>query len=103
VARVAEEATLNARRIVKMREERRALILNRMGRAAGKGLQVLERLYFRPTVSVRAIAEITGLSFANADGLARQLETISLLRETTGRRRNRRFSYKPYLEIFEEK
>ena len=102
VAQVAEEATANARRIVKMREEHRQLILSRSGRASGKGLLLLERLYFRPIVSVPAIMEITGLSFANANSLARLLETIGLLRETSGRKRNRRFSYQPYLDLFQE-
>jgi Fic family protein len=102
VAQVAEEATLNARRIVKMREEHRDLILNRLGRASGKALQLLERLYLRPIVSVPKVMEITGLSFANANSLTRQLQTIGLLRETTGRKRNRRFSYKPYLDHFSE-
>jgi Fic family protein len=103
VAQVAEEATLNARRIVKMREEHRQLILSRLGRASAKGLQLLERLYFRPIVSVQTVAEITGLSFANANSLSRQLEAVGLLRETTGRKRNRRFSYDPYLRLFHEK
>lgn len=102
VVQVAQEATMNARRIVKMREDHRELILNRLGRASGKALQLLERLYFRPIVSVQTIMEITGLSFANANSLARHLETIGLLRETTGRKRNRRFSYKPYLDLFTE-
>jgi Fic family protein len=102
VAQVAEEATANARRIVKMREEHRQLILDRSGRASAKGLQLLERLYFRPIVSVPTIMEITGLSFANANSLARLLETMGLLRETTGRKRNRRFSYQPYLDLFQE-
>jgi len=103
VAQVAEEATVNSRRIVKMREAHRELILKRTGRAAGKALQVLERLYFQPIVSVQTIAEMTGLSFANANGLVRQLESIELLHETTGRKRNRRFSYEPYLDLFDDK
>jgi Fic family protein len=87
VAQVADEATLNSRRIVKMREEHRELILKRMGRAAGKALLVLERLYFRPIVSVQAIVEITKLSFANANALVafRTNRTSTFLR--TGRRR----------------
>lgn len=64
------------------------MILYRLGRASPKALQLLERLYFRPIVSVQSLAEITGLSFANANGLARQLEAVGLLRETTGRNRN---------------
>jgi len=102
VAQVAEEATVNARRIVKMREDHRQLILNRLGRASAKGLQLLEQLYFRPIVSVPIIMEITGLTFANANGLARLLETVGLLRENTGRKRNRRFSYQLYLDLFQE-
>jgi Fic family protein len=103
VAQVADEATLNARRTVKMREEHRELILTRMGRGAAKALQLLDRLYFRPIVSVRAVVEITGLSFANANALVKQFESLKLLHETTGRRRNRRFSFKPYLDLFQEK
>jgi Fic family protein len=102
IAQVAEEATVNARRIVKMREEHRDLILTRLGRASGKALQLLERLYFRPIVSVPTIMEITGLSFANANSLTRQLRSIGLLQETTGRKRNRRFSYSRYLDLFDE-
>ena len=45
-----------------MREEHRELVLNRLGRASGKALQLLERLYFRPIVSVQTVAEVTGLS-----------------------------------------
>lgn len=78
------------------------MILNGLGRASAKALHLLERLCFRPIVSVQTVAEITGLSFANANALAKQLETMALLRETTERKRNRRFSYKPYLELFQE-
>jgi Fic family protein len=73
-----------------------------LGRASAEALQLLERFYFRPIVSVPTIMEITGLSFANANSLARQLETVGLLREITGRKRNRRFSYQPYLGLFHE-
>lgn len=103
VAQVAAEATVNAGRIVEMRERHRELILKRLGRASGKALQLLERLHFRPIVSVQTIMEFTGLSFANANSLARQLLAVGLLRETTGRKRNRRFSYEPYLELFQER
>jgi hypothetical protein len=33
----------------------------------------------------------------------KQLESLKLLHETTGQKRNRRFSYKPYLDLFEDK
>lgn len=52
VAEVSAEATDTARRILALREEHRALITGQLGRAAGNGHGVLERLYARPIISV---------------------------------------------------
>lgn len=100
VAEVAREATDTARRIVAMREDHRSLITSNLGRGAGKGLTFLEQLYFRPIVNVNTVMQITELSFARANGLVSQLQGLGLLRETTGRRRNRVFSYEPYMALF---
>lgn len=102
VAEVALEATDTARRIVVMREEHRLLITSNLGRGAGKGITLLEQLYFRPIVNVNTVMQITELSFARANGLVGQLQGLGLLRETTGRRRNRVFSYDPYMALFRE-
>jgi hypothetical protein len=87
---------------VRLREEHRALITNSMGRSAGKALVLLEQLYFRPIVSAQWVAEATPLSFANANLLIKRLMELGLLQETTGQRRNRRFSYEPYLALFND-
>lgn len=100
VAEVAKEATDTARRIVAMREEHRSLITSNLGRGAGRGLTLLETLYFRPIVSVNTVMTITDLSFARANGLVQQMVGLGLLRETTGRRRNRVFAYEPYMALF---
>lgn len=102
VAEVALEATDTARKIVAMREEHRLLITSHLGRGAGKGLTFLEQLYFRPIVNVNTVMQITELSFARANGLVRQLQDLGLLRETSGRRRNRVFAYEPYMALFRE-
>ncbi|MDQ3701968.1 MAG: Fic family protein [Chloroflexota bacterium] len=102
VAEVAQEATVTARRIVTLREQHRDLITARMGRGVGKGLQLLESLYQRPIVSVPVVSEVTGLAFANASALVRQLAGLGLLREITGRKRDRRFSYYSYLALFDD-
>lgn len=102
VAEVAWEATDTARKIVAMREEHRLLITSHLGRGAGKGLTLVDQLYFRPIVNVNTVMQITELSFARANGLVRQLQNLGLLSETTGRRRNRVFAYEPYMALFRE-
>lgn len=42
------------------------------------------------------------LSFATANRLVEQMESLRLLEETTGGRRNRVYRYSPYLALFAE-
>src|SRR5262249_3353725 len=104
VFEVAQEATATARRIVNLREAHRNLIMEHLGRRAGNALALLESLFLRPVVSVEAVQQALGVSFANANTLTKQMAQapLELLRETTGQRRNRRFAYQPYLALFED-
>ena len=43
------------------------------------------------------------MSFGTAAKLIEQLEDAGLLEEGTGGHRNRRFSYAPYLQLFQER
>ena len=103
VYEVAKEATETARKIVKLREEHRAKITTKLGRSASKALLLLERLYFRPIFSVNTVMDATKLTYANANKLIKDLGNLGLLEEITGQRRNRRFSYEPYLSLFEDR
>ncbi len=103
VYEVAKEATETARKIVKLREEHRAMITTKLGRSASKALLLLEMLYFRPIVSVHTVMEARKLTYANANKPIKELCRIGLLKEFTGQRRNRRFSYVPYLSLFEDR
>jgi Fic family protein len=102
VYEVAQEATKKARQIVRLREEHRASISTIMGRGAVNALAVLETLYSNPLISVESVAEATRLSYANANRLVKDLCNAGILEEITGRKRNRRFAYSSYLELFKE-
>ena len=99
---VAKEATSKARRVVNMREEHRALIASDLGRAAPNALTLLEKLFERPIVNVNEVAELTGTAFATANRVVESLEKLGLLIEITGQKRNRVYSYEPYLQLFQD-
>ena len=102
VYEVAQEAAATARDIVKMKEQHRQLVLDRLGRRAGGAMILLESLYFKPIFTVEYVQETTKLSYNNANKLVKDLSEIGLLQEITGNRRNRAFSYAPYLDVFRE-
>jgi Fic family protein len=102
IAEVSAQATETARRILELRESHRALIAEHLGRAAGNGHRVLERLYERPIISVKEVRTITQTSNPAANQLVQKLAQRGILKEITGQKRNRRFRYEAYVRLFEE-
>lgn len=99
---IAQEATKKARQIVTLREEHRNLISTEMGRGAVNGLAVLEMLYSNPIISVEAVSASARVSYPNANRIVKELCDIGILEEITGRKRNRRFAYSSYVELFKD-
>ncbi|MEL6902688.1 MAG: Fic family protein [Cyanobacteria bacterium J06606_4] len=102
VYETAQEAASTARQIVSLKEEHRQLALEKMGRRSGNAIALLESLYYRPIFTVDNAVEVTNLSYTNANTLVKDLIAIGLLTEITGQKRNRAFSYEPYLSVFKE-
>ena len=78
------------------------MILERLGRAAGNGQRVLERLYEHPIVSVNDVQSWIGTTYPAANELVTRMVASGILREFTGQSRNRRFEYQQYIELFQE-
>ena len=102
VIAVAAEATETARRILHLREQHRAAITDKLGRAAGNGHNVLEALFDRPIVMVNDVEQLTGTTYAAANNLVSRLVELGVLNEMTGYARNRRFRYGPYIDLFSD-
>jgi Fic family protein len=99
---VAEESADTVRKVLAMREQHRASITERLGRAAANGHRILERLFARPIVSVNDVVALTGTTYAAANALVARLVDLGILAEMTGQARNRRFRYQPYVDLFSD-
>jgi Fic family protein len=102
VIQVAVEAAETARRIQLLREKHRSDIAEQLGRAAGNGHRVLEKLYERPILTVVDVSELTGTTYAAANTLVNRLVKLGILEEMTGFARNRRFLYRAYVQLFSD-
>ena len=56
----------------------------------------------QPIVSVKNVQALLGTTFAGANQIVQRLVELKILAETTGRARHRRFSYEPYIRLFDE-
>ena len=102
IVEVSAQATDTVRRILALREAHRSTITDTFGRAAGNGHRVLDVLYERPIVSIADVQGLTGTTYAAANNLVVRLVGCGILREFTGRSRNRRFIFQPYVNLFNE-
>ncbi len=72
------------------------------GRAVSSALRVHEALLARPINTIARLADETGLSVPTVTSALSAMIEVGLVREITGRRRGRVFSYGPYLEAMGE-
>jgi len=92
------QAVETARQLIGLADEDRVRIIGK-GRAADSMLRIHRVMMARPVNTPGRLAKDTGLSPATVNSSLRNLEELGILRELTGRRRNRAFSYRGYLEI----
>ena len=99
VSEVARESALTGRKIVALREEVRETLLM-LDRSAGNALRLHEQLFATPIIGVARAAEYLGIGFAAANRLIDRMVDCGVLHELTGHRRNRRFAYQRYIDLF---
>lgn len=95
---VSDEAFNTVRDILAMREQHRQLILSKV-RSSANGLQLLEHLFQNPLINIGDVGNLVSISYPAANNLVADFVRHDLLVEMTGKQRNRRFLYEPYLAI----
>ena len=72
------------------------------GRIAGSALQVHQALLSRPINTIARLAAETHLSVPAVTDSLMAMTELGLVREITGRKRGRVFSYAPYLDVLQQ-
>jgi Fic family protein len=101
VAETAEAAVSTARRLIDLFDKDQIRI-QKTGRQAGSLLRVHEALKQRPLCTVAEIAKRAGLSFPTAASALESLVVSGIVRELTGKKRNRIFVYDKFLAVLNE-
>lgn len=101
VAEVSNDATETARKILDLRENSRARIVEHIGNSV-LALRLLDLLFLHPITNIKFVSEKLGCSYVKAAQLMESFasEPLALVQETTGFKRNRRYRFRPYLALF---
>lgn len=103
VLTTSEEGVATAKRILHLFENDRKHVEAMLGsKAAPSALKILAHLQNKPVSAVKDLLGPLRLSAPTANLALSNLEKAGVVREITGRRRDRLFAYKNYLSILEE-
>lgn len=97
----AEGAVSTALRLRKMIERDRERI-TQSGRRASSAVSAHQSLVKFPVHSISSISKMTGLAFSGAASGVRFLEELGMVREITGKSRNRIYIYDEYMSVLNE-
>jgi Fic family protein len=102
VAETANQAVATARRLNQLREQDKVR-LGELGRQAGSAGLLLDALFQQPIANVAHLSERTGLTPATVGRVLTSLEdTLGIVHELTGQKRNRIFAYRAYIDILNQ-
>ena len=101
VASTAGSAVETAHRLLALFRDD-ATRVQTLGRTATSALRVFDALRDRPLANLNALTESTGASYSTVARAVEALEDLGIVREITGRKRERVFAYTRYLDILGE-
>jgi Fic family protein len=102
VIEVSRSATETTQRIVRLIELDRRRVLSELGRAAPSASRLYDLGVNRIVFTIPEAARQLGLSEVTIGKAASHLERLGIMREVTGRPRNKLFIYGDYLDILQE-
>jgi Fic family protein len=101
VHQTAAASVDTAQRLVALFQRDRERVLQ-IGRVSGSALRVFDALRARPIAKTQGLLASTGLSGPTINTALEHLQTLGIVRELTGRKRDRVFSYHEYISILSE-
>ncbi|HEC26577.1 MAG TPA: Fic family protein [Gammaproteobacteria bacterium] len=101
VTETATEATDAAQKLWALFDEDRRRI-QEQGKIAGTALRVHDLLQQRPIISITAACKALELTHPAVNKSLRKLEEMNIVKEITGRQRNRLYLYESYMNILNE-
>lgn len=101
VAETAANSKQTFEKIIELRSQCEGKILQ-LGKRAPIGQTLLRHLFSQPAMSANQIAGRLDITHQSASSLIKTFEEMEILREITGRKKNRFFVFSEYLSLFSQ-
>ena len=101
VVQTAKEARETLEKIIDLRAKYERVIMDGMGIKRQKlARELLNKLYSRPIVTIREMMTLVPMTYTTAAAITKDFERLGIFTEKTGRRKDRIFYLREYLDLF---
>ncbi len=101
VVQTAEQCTETAKKLIKLIADDQRVVLD-LGRISGSVTRVFQEIIKRPVTDMTYLVKTTGLVPNTVLKVLKTLETTGIMKEITGKNRNRAYAYVKYIEIMNQ-
>lgn len=102
IAATANQAVSTAQALTQLLAQDKARLAE-LGRLAGSARQILDALFAHPILNIAALSKTTGLTAATVGkALDAMADTLGMVQEVTGQKRNRVYAYGAYINILNQ-
>jgi Fic family protein len=100
VTETSKQGIATFKDILALREDIESRRLITLGKKLPRAQQLLRHLYKTPKVTAADVGSLLDVTPATANGFIQDFVKLGILRETTGGKRNRIFTFTEYLDLF---
>jgi Fic family protein len=100
VEKTAKDAVDTLSKIIKLKLELESNIHANWGRRSRSAVQLLNHLFTHPVITIKRAQEVCNLSKKATGDLIESFERANILKEQTGKTRNRIFIFASYVDLF---
>jgi Fic family protein len=101
IVSISEQATQTARTIMELRESHQNRIVE-AGITSTLAVALLDKLFSYPIVNVTEVGHLLNTTYETANSLVKRFEQAGIIKELTGKQRNRSYGYTEFLDIIVE-
>lgn len=103
VIETSKEGVITFQEILKLKDQIENEKILKLGKKISKAKEFINRLYSNPIINSNAAADFLKVTPATANSLIQDFIKLGILKEITGGKRYRLFSFEDYLNLFSQK
>jgi Fic family protein len=100
VIETANKSTKTLKSILELKERFEGEAISSLGKRVPLARKFLKHLYKQPLVTAGMVSQALNVSLPTATSIIAEFENLGILKELTGYKRNRIFSFEEYFKLF---